>query len=104
MKKLKKNALNICSNKTYKIRKSDGEMRDLKIPANPIRNHTYSVMNGFCGFWEDGVLYVLPASEEVEKILQENQFSRQNFYVFFSQGETPLWAESQWKCITENKL
>ncbi len=98
LEELKERALVVSQNKKYSVKEADGSVRkNWQIATRFINNHTFSIMNGICGLWDDGTLYIWPTSPEVENTLLENGFVRRNFFVPFSHGEIPLWAENKWK-------
>lgn len=98
MEELKERALRIVQNKKYPVRYAGGNItKSWQITTSVTNKHRFSVMNGICGFWEKNILYVLPFSPDVQKTLLDNGFAPESFYVPFSHGEIPLWAETKWK-------
>ena len=64
-------------------------------------NGCYAVNNGTLAFVIDRELYVTPVTREVYQVLRENNFTREYFYVPFSNGDYPKVEKCRWEWLWE---
>jgi len=65
---------------------------------------TYAYNNGIIAFVsEDNEFYVIPDFKETQKILVENGYKKDNFYVPFSNWNYPVELKDYWESLIDLK-
>ena len=64
----------------------------------------YSYNNSVVAFVdEEGTFYVIPDLQGLQKVLKENGYTRDYFYVPFSNWDYPVMYENKWRKLWEEK-
>ena len=76
----------------------------LKVSGLSVKPLTYSYNNSVIAFVdEEGIMRVIPDLKGTQKLLVENGYIREYFYVPFSNWDYPVAYKEQWEALWKEK-